>query len=422
MRCDRVVCSDTGCIGGGICNPDTDNRCSDNTDCPEGFICSGIDILCAECEEGTECAPCIGGEGYCIPGNTECSTDNDCPEGYYCASQGDVRCIDEDNGLTRCVTGGVCLPLQEECTDDSMCPEGMICQIISACPVCDNGEYCPDMPCIVSGECVPAQGNDCMTDDDCARGFRCDIMDEGCYCDPDGYCECRGGSGICVPATGECIVDTDCPEGFMCEYTGFCPECDGGDCYCVEGGFCVPQERRCENDGDCGEGFYCELSYDCPECECLEGTECDCDCVGGGVCRPNPEGECRVDTDCPEGFMCVYTGLCDPDSSEPCFVGGFCVPMNNECRTDDDCLPNQICTFEYDCVDDPQNSGVDCGGVGYCVDAPVDSCLEACGYGCPAPEYWVCGEDGNFYCNTCYMNCYGVQEASNRTICESTNR
>jgi hypothetical protein len=47
----------------------------------------------------------------------------------------------------------------------------------------------------------------------------------------------------------------------------------------------------------------------------------------------------------------------------------------------------------------------------------VDACLFGCGVGCPAPEFQICGTDGNLYCNSCYMGCLGIAPASQRSVC-----
>lgn len=49
--------------------------------------------------------------------------------------------------------------------------------------------------------------------------------------------------------------------------------------------------------------------------------------------------------------------------------------------------------------------------------ADVEGCLLGCGVGCPAPEFQICGADGELYCNSCYMNCYGVQPAADPSLC-----
>ncbi len=38
----------------------------------------------------------------------------------------------------------------------------------------------------------------------------------------------------------------------------------------------------------------------------------------------------------------------------------------------------------------------------------IEDCLAGCGVGCPAPEFQPCASDGNFYCNTCIIGCYGL--------------
>ena len=46
-----------------------------------------------------------------------------------------------------------------------------------------------------------------------------------------------------------------------------------------------------------------------------------------------------------------------------------------------------------------------CGGQ---EDQSVQQCLDECGVGCPAPEYLICASDGQKYCNTCVIECYGL--------------
>lgn len=45
-------------------------------------------------------------------------------------------------------------------------------------------------------------------------------------------------------------------------------------------------------------------------------------------------------------------------------------------------------------------------------------CIEACGVGCPAPEFQVCGDDGTLDCTECWMVCAGVGRAEDRSVCE----
>lgn len=61
-------------------------------------------------------------------------------------------------------------------------------------------------------------------------------------------------------------------------------------------------------------------------------------------------------------------------------------------------------------ADDNSDTSVD-------VDPDTEDCLLACGLGCVAPEFAPCGVDGNLYCSTCEMDCYGIEEAADRSIC-----
>ena len=76
-----------------------------------------------------------------------------------------------------------------------------------------------------------------------------------------------------------------------------------------------------------------------------------------------------------------------------------------------------------ECVDGEQQIG-DCmmcqcvGGAWDCYDScNPDACLAACGVGCPAPEYQLCGNDGQLYCTSCQMGCYGMTEATDPAVC-----
>ena len=39
-------------------------------------------------------------------------------------------------------------------------------------------------------------------------------------------------------------------------------------------------------------------------------------------------------------------------------------------------------------------------------DGGIQACFDACGVGCPAPQYWVCGQSGDRYCNSCIAGCH----------------
>jgi len=448
-------CDDTGecgCSVSGVCVPQTTGECEINEDCPEGFACEYMG-WCEVCDsEDYDCVamPCVEG-GFCVPVEQNCENNEECGDGFYCELTYDCPvcdCLEDDFDCVcpdvYCVGGGVCRPNPEtDCYIDEDCGEGFQCVFMGWCQECLEGEDC--LPCVEGGFCVPAEQN-CENNEECGDGFYCELNYDCIPCDcadDDIYCVCAQtdciGGGVCRPnPETDCRTDADCMEGFRCEQIQSCPVCDlEDDCIempCVTGGFCVPAEQNCENNEECGDGFYCELNYDCFACECPEDNpDCICaraDCIGGGVCRPLAEPECKLDADCPEGFQCVYMGLCDPNSTEPCVVGGFCSPINNQCQINEDCddgdsNTTDTCIIEYNCPipDDPDYSESTCGMSGYCVHDdtdPINQCIEACGVGCPAPEYWLCGSDGNFYCNDCIMACYGAERAEEQNICLSS--
>jgi hypothetical protein len=76
--------------------------------------------------------------------------------------------------------------------------------------------------------------------------------------------------------------------------------------------------------------------------------------------------------------------------------------------TEDYCLENE---WYWDGVCDPFCQKMD-------PDCKVNECIESCGVGCPAPEHWICGDDGQLYCNNCYMACYGASPANDPSTCE----
>lgn len=53
------------------------------------------------------------------------------------------------------------------------------------------------------------------------------------------------------------------------------------------------------------------------------------------------------------------------------------------------------------------------------VSPDVEACLQECGVGCPAPEFQPCATDGNRYCSTCIMDCYGLDEADDPSFCDA---
>jgi hypothetical protein len=117
-----------------------------------------------------------------------------------------------------------------------------------------------------------------------------------------------------------------------------------------------------------------------------------------------------------------WDGVCDP----------FCQKMDPDCKVNEcieSCGVGCPAPEHWICGDDGQlycnNCYMACYGASpandpsTCEQGPSpEKCLEACGMGCPAPEYWICGEDGQLYCNECYMACYGVSPSDDPSTCE----
>lgn len=192
------------------CDPETEECCSEDADCPDGFHCKDAcrcveDVVecetqtCstnADCDEVGDCMGCV--DGCCA--NIECSSDEDCPPEddllRYCPDE-----PDPDTGCrvclyVRCETDEQCadpeFPLYPDCQGDSF-------------PRCSRGSCICDVPC--GGECPGEQ-----------------------------YC-CRA-TNTCEPIPDPC-ADVECPacEQVNPEPGGTLNEetcaVEGADCSCV---------------------------------------------------------------------------------------------------------------------------------------------------------------------------------------------
>ncbi len=90
-----------------------------------------------------------------------------------------------------------------------------------------------------------------------------------------------------------CASVADCPRGFEClDATS-----DGGPTGCVS--------LSCASNTDCAPDFACFQDI-----ECVPGP--DASRVPGGACVPQWQAPCHVDSDCGDGFQCVFGGgACD---------------------------------------------------------------------------------------------------------------
>ncbi len=419
-RADR--CPDMECLGTCVDDPPEPVKCSEDADCPEGFVCEPVlcPMMCAPDGQGG-CLPCNDGFlGQCVPKPVSgCQTDVDCQAGEFCqvvctgvcdafaagaASDSSAPCWEQE-----CF--GQCMPMSGCAGVD--CGPGYQCiEVCAACPeprfatgTPKAGEMPPCGECLP--QCVPVgpQPGPCNDDGDCPAGHHCEPVFCDMACVPDGQGGCLpcndGFLGQCVPdAQQGCRDDAECAPGEKCQVycMGLCDPTTG--CGEVCQGVCVAQ-GGCTSDDECGEGFHCEwvctagCGYATPDGapRSTDPASPPCDptmgeCFGQCVPNPPPEQPCDTDADCPAGFvcepvLCVQAESCLPDASGecvplPCNEGhlGVCVPAPQEgCQSDEECALDERCEVYCTGLCDPASG---CGEVcfGQCV-------LAGCGGGCP---------------------------------------
>ncbi len=127
--------------------------------------------------------------------------------------------------------------------------------------------------------------------------------------------------------------------------------------------------------------------------------------------EPLPTGEC-------------VNVLCDLDSL--CRGGSCAVPQTEETCLDA-CGDGCPAPGEQPCASDGQNycntCTIECKGLTVAEDASTcdqqteQECLDACGDGCPALEFQPCASDGELYCNGCTIECKGLTVEADSSTC-----
>lgn len=380
---DPTVPPGERCIGvPSYCTPKAQpSGCTQDADCPPDQFCA-LTPQCPPCADGSfDCMGPCQLAGVCMPIEQpmQCQGDQDCPLGYHCEYQGGCPPCDCKPDDPNCACP-MCMPPQYgQCVPDTHCCEDK-----------DGDYFCVQVDCddldptvnLLAPEVCDGRDNDCdgLVDEDCWQPERCT---DDSQCKPGTYCrieycpECEGCPcyGTCQPIEGQgCATDADCPEGYRCEFPVWGSENGAFDC-CPEGAACIPelppcgrgvcvpaqQPGECLTDADCPDGYYCALTPwygdDGQMACCPPNALCGPDIppCGGGVCLPieNPE-QCTSDSDCPEGYVCQWTGACPPCE---------CDPATGECRCPD-CIPVEygVCV-PGGCVDrdgDGACAGEDC--------------------------------------------------------------
>lgn len=128
------ICDDGLCIP----NPTQSGPCATNDDCVAPYVCSATGQCVPAGPEGQACSPmtanpCAPGEmciaGHCqpVPTGEPCTDNDDCPTGWVCLNG---QCIQD------VPPGGT------PCTEDANCPSGMVC--VSG--LCINSTQCQNPP------------------------------------------------------------------------------------------------------------------------------------------------------------------------------------------------------------------------------------------------------------------------------------
>jgi len=282
--CEMIEC-DPGCGDAsdpdccvGICVPDQEPECFEDTDCitPDGQMGQCIDGRCVF-------DPCVCPDIWDPVCAVKCYNDADeCPPGDPCEGECVERtyanaCFAECDGAA-IIHVGECGTEPLQCVEDADCPAGMYC------------EHCigPDGsagPCHEIGVCLPLEPLQCLEDADCPEGFRCDVeCIPGCQGGPDDNGCCQG---HCVPVEAQCI-ETGC-NGEICAPFPMSSTCVWLPEYeCLQFASC---EMLVNDNGQAGCGWFYSPEY----YECLENI--------------NNSGQCTDDTDCPPGTICQV--FCD---------------------------------------------------------------------------------------------------------------
>jgi hypothetical protein len=288
-RCDATGCWECDGYGCKPVPPPTPTKCTGNSSCPQGQICTekGCVVICqsdATCPKGTVCK-----SGTClaptdpVPTPLECTTKADCAGGA-CIGNKCVAC-GGTNGPCPCTrsadcttgevcSGGACTAASNTCKYSSECGAGKVCADGKCVGDCENGETCPSGTQCVKGACQPQAGGctsnaQCAPTEKCVAGACAPSCTDSSTCGPGQFCD-----------QGACVLDTRPTPS--CTGQGQC----GPDQQCV-GGFCK---------------YTCQTDLECKLIDARIGY-----CGQDKVCRSQSEAQpqCTLSADCPQGKICI---------------------------------------------------------------------------------------------------------------------
>lgn len=472
-RCQRVEChSDYDCPGDRAC---LDNHCINpcatnyNPPCAQNALCA-VRNHAAYCKcpdhlpDGNPLSYCEKRQAEELP---ECQMDYDCPTKMACIRN---ICVNPCRELTPCAKSASCSVV------DSSPVRTMICE----CPEL----YVPDQ----NGECrrvvLPTPPAGCQQDSECPDNESCINRQcrNPCNCGIHALCSVKNHRATCSCETGYegnpnsvcrtvgCQINSECDSGKSCvngqcispcivnNPCGINAECyvndNKAECRCLSGYRGNPWDVcnvvGCRTNSDCPSDKACENSQCVNPCvyekSCSPRAECKaqnhvaiCRCPSGfngnpyTSCTPEPQPECKFDTDCSPRLACINHKCVNPCTAlEPCqrpsrcevvpsapvrtmicvcpegYVSsgsGTCKPLQpvqdiGGCVSDSDCPSNKAC------INDICRNPCNCGTNAECRvknHKPVCSCEQ--------------GYDGNAEIQCVRIGCRSDSECSGTHAC-----
>lgn len=218
--------------------------CDSNSDCLNGWTCSGGDQSCGRCEHVasdycSNSADCESGEACVENACTALKVDGDtCTASDECLGAGceNQRCIQARALGDECAS-------EEQCQFGMRCFEGKCAKPGAPNDPCDYGSpvacraglVCNEGTCRQAGNFNVPVGELCFGHASCVPGAKCN-------------------AGECVASTTSCNTDVHCSAGEYCDDDCH-PKVAAGD-ECASDHFC--QSEFCSDEGRCVDGSTCQ--------------------------------------------------------------------------------------------------------------------------------------------------------------------
>ena len=329
--------AESGSCTGENCQTETECKCDDGSDCPNGDKNKCEDTLECKCDNGTDCPN--GDKNKCEE-TQECKCDNgtDCPNG----------------DKNKCEETQEC-----KCDDGSDCPNGdkNNCEDTLECK-CDDGTDCPN-----------GDKNNCKTTSECTGEKPENAID----------CECTDGNwtNCTYPGENQCTEVCDAQKLTKCGSEGV---------------------MKCESDANgcavwttiepCNANSHCDET----QLKCVDNCSSACDVTAPAKCDNGNVVTCKKDA---SGCASYQTTTCDKGTYCDAEKAA-CVPCKETCTAAKRCSSSGVesCTPDaHGCavwtVTEPCNANQSC-------DASKLKCTDACN---PACKPWQVCINGNCECD-----------------------